>query len=62
MVGGGIGTIVIILAIYFLGGDPTELLNTMQIDNTETTTTYQGTAEENELADFVSVVLAACHF
>jgi predicted metalloprotease len=58
MVGGGIGTIVIILAIYFLGGDPTELLNTMQIDNTEATTTYQGTAEENELADFVSVVLA----
>jgi predicted metalloprotease len=58
MVGGGIGTIVIILAIYFLGGDPTELLNTMQIDNTETTTTYEGTAEENELADFVSVVLA----
>lgn len=58
MVGGGIGTIVIILAIYFLGGNPTELLNTMQIDNTKTTTTYQGTAEENELADFVSVVLA----
>lgn len=58
MVGGGIGTIVIILAIYFLGGDPTELLNNIQIDNTETTTTYQGTAEENELADFVSVVLA----
>jgi predicted metalloprotease len=58
IVGGGIGTIVIILAIYFLGGDPTELLNTVQIDNNETKTTYQGTAVENELADFVSVVLA----
>ena len=58
MVGGGVGTIVIILAIYFLGGDTTYLLNTMQVDNTSTTSDYQGTAEENELADFVSVVLA----
>ncbi len=58
MVGGGVGTIVIILAIYFLGGDPIDLLNTMQLDNTSTTSSYQGTAEENELADFVSVVLA----
>jgi predicted metalloprotease len=57
MLGGGIGTIVIILAIYFLGGDPIELLNTMQVDN-PSTTTYEETAEENELADFVSVVLA----
>ncbi len=58
MLGGGVGTIVIILAIYFLGGDPTDLLETMQVDNSTTTSTYQGTAEENELADFVSVVLA----
>ena len=58
VVGGGVGTIVIILAIYFLGGDPTDLLNTMQVDNTSTPSGYQGTAEENELADFVSVVLA----
>ena len=27
MVGGGIGTIILVLAIYFLGGDPTQLLN-----------------------------------
>jgi predicted metalloprotease len=58
MVGGGVGTIVIILAIYLLGGDPTDLLDTMQVDNTGTTTTYQGTEQENELAEFVSVVLA----
>jgi hypothetical protein len=58
MVGGGIGTIVVILAIYFLGGDPTQLLNNVQLDNSQTTAPYQGTAEENELAQFVSVVLA----
>jgi len=58
MVGGGIGSIILILAIYFLGGDPTQLLNTTQLDNSETTSNYEGTAEENELAQFVSVVLA----
>ena len=58
MLGGGIGTIVILLAVYFLGGDPIDLLNTMQIDNSSPTTTYEGTAEENELAEFVSVGLA----
>jgi predicted metalloprotease len=58
MVGGGIGTIIVILAIYFLGGDPSQLLNNVQIENTQTTAPYQGTAEENELSQFVSVVLA----
>jgi predicted metalloprotease len=58
MVGGGIGSIILILAIYFLGGDPTQLMNTSQLDNSGTTSTYEGTAEENELAQFVSVVLA----
>lgn len=58
MVGGGIGTIIIILAIYFLGGDPTQLLNTSQLDNSGITSSYEATAEENELAHFVSVVLA----
>ena len=54
---GGIGTIVLALAIYFLGGDPTALLNTVQ-NSQVSTKNYQGTAEENELAQFVSVVLA----
>lgn len=58
VVGGGIGTVIIILAIYFLGGDPTQLLNTSQLDNSNTTSSYEGTAKENELAQFVSVVLA----
>lgn len=54
---GGIGTIVLALAIYFLGGDPTAILNTVQ-DSQVSTSGYEGTAEENELAEFVSVVLA----
>jgi uncharacterized protein len=58
MVGGGIGTIILALAIYFLGGDPTQLLDNMQLNDSQTTAPYQGTAEENELAQFVSVVLA----
>jgi uncharacterized protein len=58
MVGGGLGAIIIVLAIYFLGGDPSQILNTMQVDNSQTSSSYLGTAEENELAQFVSVVLA----
>ncbi len=58
MVGGGLGTIVILLAVYFLGGDPSQVLNTLQVDNSQTTSSYVGTPEENELAQFVSVVLA----
>jgi len=58
MVGGGIGSIILILAIYFLGGDPTQLLDTTQLDNSGVTSNYEGTAEENELAQFVAVVLA----
>jgi uncharacterized protein len=58
MVGGGLGTIILVLAIYFLGGDPSQLLNTMQVDNSQTSSSYVGTEEENQLAQFVSVVLA----
>jgi predicted metalloprotease len=58
LAGGGIGTIIVVLAIYLLGGDPSQILDTTQIDNTATSTPYVGTAEENELAKFVSVVLA----
>jgi len=58
MLGGGIGTVILVLAIYFLGGDPTQILNNSQLTDSQTSTSYQGTAEENELAQFVSVVLA----
>jgi uncharacterized protein len=52
-VGGGIGTIVIVIIVLLLGGDPSQLLN-MGSSQTEQITT---TAEEDEMATFVSVVL-----
>jgi hypothetical protein len=57
---GGIGTIVITLALaYFLGIDPQVLLQLQQDGTTEVVEAdYQPTAEEQQQADFVSVVLA----
>ncbi len=59
-IGGGIGTIVIVLIVMLLGGDPSEVMNVMQNQQsyTETPTDYQPTAHEQELTEFVSVVLA----
>jgi predicted metalloprotease len=59
-IGGGIGAIVIALIVMLLGGDPSEVLNVMQNQQsyTETPSDYQPTAHEQELAEFVSVVLA----
>lgn len=59
-IGGGIGTIVIVLIVWLLGGDPSQVLNIMQGQQnyTETVTDYQPTAHEQELTEFVSVVLA----
>lgn len=58
MVGGGIGGIVIILIVLLLGGDPTSLLQNIQTTDQTTNSNYKETAEEKELAQFVSVVLA----
>lgn len=58
MVGGGLGTIILVLAIYFLGGDPSQVINTMQVDDSQISSSYVGTEEENELKEFVSVVFA----
>ncbi|MEJ2195403.1 MAG: zinc metallopeptidase [Ignavibacteriaceae bacterium] len=58
MVGGGIGSIVIIIVVLILGGDPTSLLQDIQINNQETSSNYTESAEDRELAQFVSVVLA----
>ncbi|WP_172255178.1 KPN_02809 family neutral zinc metallopeptidase [Saccharibacillus deserti] len=63
-VGGGlgIGGIVIVIIIMLMGGDPGSLLNggsTTETSQTQTeNNSYRGTAEEEERADFVSVVLA----
>jgi uncharacterized protein len=54
-VGGGIGTIVIVVIVLLLGGDPSQLLNNLKGDTkTEQVNT---TAEEDQTAQFVSVVL-----
>jgi len=55
-VGGGIGTIVIVLLVLLLGGDPSQILNSGggSVAGTED---YQPTAEEAQLAEFVKVVL-----
>jgi predicted metalloprotease len=58
MVGGGIGTIAIVLVVLLLGGDPTSILQNVQVDDQTTNTNYTETAEDKELAQFVGVVLA----
>lgn len=57
--GGGIGGILIVLLVAFLGGDPGVILD--QLGGSPATTSnqpYNATPEEEELAEFVSVVLA----
>jgi hypothetical protein len=59
--GGGIGILLLALVGMYFGIDPAVILNvgeTLQGTSPETSTQYQPTAEEKELADFVSVVLA----
>ena len=58
MVGGGIGTIAIVLVVLLLGGDPTSILQNVQLDDQGTTSNYTQSGEDKELAQFVSVVLA----
>jgi uncharacterized protein len=59
LIGGGIGGIIIFLIMTFLGGgNPGDLLNNMTGTGTTQNAAYTETAEEKELADFVSVVLA----
>ncbi|NTW24076.1 MAG: zinc metallopeptidase [Lentimicrobium sp.] len=53
--GGGIGTIVIVLIIWLLGGDPGQMLGEFENNRSGPVET---TAEEDSMARFVSVVLA----
>lgn len=57
LVGGGIGTIILFLVITLLGGDPSSLINNASFIN-PAPSQYVESAEENELAEFASVVLA----
>ncbi len=56
--GGGIGTIVLVLAALYLGIDPTPLLQGIQVESPPSGPAQPRPAAENELADFVAVVLA----
>lgn len=58
VIGGGIGTVVLLLIVFLLGGDPTQILNNTQFDNSEVSSSYVENSEEKELSQFVSVVLA----
>src|SRR5690606_25423560 len=57
---GGIFAVIALVVYVLLGGDPQMALNFLQsgTGTTETATEYQPTAQEQELAEFVSVVLA----
>ncbi len=56
-VGGGLGSIILIILVLIFGGNPEQLMQQMQT-NAPASQQYEGTAEENELADFIAVVLA----
>ena len=59
-IAGGVGItgIIIALVVAFMGGDPTEILQQMQVDLSGGGAPIEISAEEQELAEFVSVVLA----
>ena len=60
MMGGGVGTIILVLVALYFGVDPTVLINkgTTNVDSPSQSAPEQRPAEENQLADFVSAVLA----
>jgi uncharacterized protein len=59
MIGGGIGSIVVILLFTLLGGNPGDLMNnTPPTNGSNTNAPMNVSTQEEELADFVSVVLA----
>lgn len=57
MIGGGLGLIIVII-VTLLGGNPGDLLNNLPSNQPQSNVPYEATAEEQELAEFVSVVLA----
>lgn len=58
-VGGGLGTIVIIILVMLFGGDPSDILNNVATQPSSPNTSASATSpEEDALAQFVSVVLA----
>lgn len=59
LIGGGIGGVAILLIVTLLGGgNAGDLLSSLAGGGSDAGTSYTETAEEKELAEFVSVVLA----
>jgi hypothetical protein len=61
LMGGGIGTIIIVLVALYFGVDPSIILNqgtTQEVTVPPGSVSEQRPAEENRMAEFVSVVLA----
>lgn len=58
IVGGGIGVLVLAVIVYFMGGDPGEVLQQAGGAQYGTESNYEPTAAEDEAARFVTVVLA----
>ncbi|WHY72960.1 KPN_02809 family neutral zinc metallopeptidase [Fictibacillus enclensis] len=59
LVGGGIGGIVLVLVVMLLGGNPSDVLNSLSTTSTDNSSVpYEESDQEKELASFVSVVLA----
>ena len=50
LLGGGIGGLIIVLIITFMGGNPGEILNNLGATDTEQNVPYEQTTEEKELA------------
>ena len=57
-VGGGIGTIVIVLIVLLLGGDPSQVVDTMQEGAATESGPVNASPEEEKMVEFVSIVLA----
>jgi predicted metalloprotease len=59
IIGGGLGTVLLVIVALYLGVDPTILLNQGGLPTPETgrSDSYSPSAEEQRLADFVAVVL-----
>jgi predicted metalloprotease len=56
-IGGGIGTLVLGLIIYFMGGDPTVVLNQPQSGSNSSITRQQNSGKPDEAKQFVAAVL-----
>lgn len=60
IIGGGIGVIIIAAIVYFMGGDPTEVLQQAgAVTEQNSSQPYEGTAAEEEAKQFVGAVLAS---